>query len=121
MVRGRGIGDLNGKNTRWDRSITLVMLAAIMLLAIFTYINGMNTIKKEACRYNRQNIMYAIELYEANCEYDRWEDFGSCMNSLIQGKYLTKVPVCLDEGRYRMGKDNEGRTIIVCSKHRTRQ
>ncbi len=119
LENGRNTGYLGRSSTRWDRSITLMLLAIIVALAIYTYFSTIDIIKGNACYSNRQTVINALELYEMDGCHTCPDDYQSCIYSLIQGGYLTEAPACPDKGQYRLELDAESRLFIFCSQHPT--
>lgn len=101
-----------------DRRVAAVIIAILTVLIFICYAQCLQRVKKESCRYKRQSVLQAMDLYELNSAIPCGKDYKRIIQTLVKEGYIGEVPGCPEGGRYYLGKDTEGRTKIKCTEHR---
>lgn len=100
----------------WERSVVLVLLAVIIVMAFISYRHSISIMKRQACQSNRTALMQTINLYELSIGKDPGSNYDQCIKTLIKQGYLKKSPRCPGGGRYYFIK-TDSILVIKCSKH----
>lgn len=101
----------------WERSVVLVLLAVILVVAFISYRHSISIMKEQACQSNRAAVIQMINLYELSTGKTPGDSRDQSINALVREGYMKKAPHCPDGGRYYFIKTKGSVPVLKCSKH----